>query len=83
MPPSSAYIRMEKPFTSPTRKVGSFLVAFSSVGMEITFNLSILRFIEDDTALNGENRARIWSNQVQIYKSRIRSGGFQRDKGYI
>jgi len=51
--------------------------------MEITFNFSILRFIEDDTALNGENRARIWSNQVQIDKSRIRSGGFQRDKGYI
>jgi len=51
--------------------------------MEITFNFSILKLIEDDTALNGKNRARIWSNQVQIYKSRIRSGGFQRDKGYI
>lgn len=58
-------------------------MVFSSVCMEITFNFSILRFIEDDTALNGKNRARIWSNQVQIYKSRIRSGGFQRDKGYI
>ena len=69
--------------TSAERIALSFLVTFSSVGKEITFDFSRLRFIEDDTVWIGKNSARIWSNQVQILKSRIRSDEFQRDSRNI
>ena len=43
----------------------------------------IMKAKENDTVWNGKNSARIWSNLVQICKSSIRSGEFQRDKRNI
>ena len=72
---------MERPFTLPERIIRYFLVAFSSMAWRPP-SCSVLH-IEDDTAWNGKNSLRIWSNQVQINVSNTVQAEFHHDMGYI